>query len=266
MKNLAPFLIILLLGCNCMKNIKDSAAIIGDNNLLIYSPDKSTKYSNKEVTTSVQHHQKVVLLLEETIKYNNLMLFEMNKNPKENKKEIKKIEAKSKELEIRKLQAQEALELWKNQLNGHSFTYPANTLPTIYSSIDSITLLKSVYDSQEYKKLSGMLDKQNNHNKNLEYQISELNQKILSNKNSIKNTKEYFHYLLNWTGKIEALACSQSYTNLHVYNGCSEKIYASLHYLSLDDQWVTEGWWGIEPFNQKKIGIKPKSRYIYIRL
>lgn len=120
---------IFIEGCTSIKtgNLTDSLLLNGDNNFVIYSPNKSNTYRTTEVHTKIDYHYETINLIDKTI--NNYELYEQRlddlfrekkiskKDYFDNKEKVKNLKNEAK---TKRTEAQKALNEWKNLLQTSS--------------------------------------------------------------------------------------------------------------------------------------------------
>jgi hypothetical protein len=130
-KNILFFILIAIFieGCTSIKtgNLTDSLLLNGDNNFVIYSPNKSNTYRTTEVHTKIDYHYETINLIDKTI--NNYEMYEQRlddlfrekkiskKDYFDNKEKVKNLKNEAK---TKRTEAQKALNEWKNLLQSSS--------------------------------------------------------------------------------------------------------------------------------------------------
>lgn len=73
--------------------------------------------------------------------------------------------------------------------------------------------------------------------------------------NAVNNWKKRISYLEDYEDNLISLT---------IRNNCYKKILVAIHYKDLTGNWVTEGWWSIDGYEEKYPNIRTSNGYIYI--
>lgn len=56
---------------------------------------------------------------------------------------------------------------------------------------------------------------------------------------------------------------TRRYDKIELHNACKFKIAVAVHYRDLDDEWITRGWWNVEPGETTTTDAMTRNAYVY---
>ena len=65
----------------------------------------------------------------------------------------------------------------------------------------------------------------------------------------------------------QSFSCDEkkkSYVNVNLKNTCSETIYVAINYQDDSDDWITSGWWTVEPYSTTETNVKTQNKIMYL--
>lgn len=235
----------LVTNCTSIKDVKRNTGSItvGNNNIVINLPQANKTYDQTEVQNEILYLQSVLNKIdyqidaaskqEETIEEPNT-----NKPKKKDKEVI--------ELRKKKAKLEEAIGLWRNYTNGVSSNIRSESFYRIMA--DSLRVENEKINLQKNELLTILLSE----NIDSDKLDSLLKAEVLKNAEDYPsdaefvrelNLKSYNRMLTLWERNIDELAKSKSYYDFTFENKTPNDILVAIAYYSLDEQWVTEGWY-----------------------
>ncbi|WP_394750001.1 DUF1036 domain-containing protein [Spongiimicrobium salis] len=63
----------------------------------------------------------------------------------------------------------------------------------------------------------------------------------------------------------QSFSCDETkeYLNVSLKNSCSEKIYVAINYQDDNEDWITSGWWTVEPYSTTETNVKTQNKVLY---
>lgn len=276
----------LQISCSSIKDVKNNsgAITVGNNNIVINFPKKETVYSEDEIHSNISYLKSVINVLNEKIAEDPSSKKKDDNNTTTNPKTNSQSRPNNKssiefnppkninELKEEREKAWEAQKAWENLYSNKKgasifIDEKAKLLSTYRIKADSLEEEVNKFRLKSASLLTSIIE---NNQSRLD---SILQDHVINTVGTLpqgtKFTEELDIYNYRrmhtlWLEKIEKAKGNTKNTTIKITNSNSYEIYIAIRYFSIDNQWITEGWYKLEAGKEVSIPFLTKKPLIYL--